>query len=818
MPKLPLLAAAVLLLLSTGGAYAQSAPVHHLVEVRTTGPAQMQRLLALNLDLASCTPPLRAQRRVEVIATDRDLATLRAGGFAFAILQPNLEAFYAAEAARFPVVPSLIPALGQGAMGGHWTLAEMEAILDSLHAQNPAICAAKVSIGSSLENRPIWMVKISDNVGVDENEPEVMFDALHHAREPLSMEATLVFMDWLVRNYGTDPLATFLVDERELYFVPCVNPDGYEYNRTTNPGGGGLWRKNRRPNGDGTFGVDINRNYGTGWSAPNGGNSTITSDETYRGTAPFSEPETQVLDAFVQSRHFVTTFSTHTYQDVLLRPWGWQLGDPPNVADYNALGSYFVQENGILHGSISNLLYIAAGNAVDHNHVVHGAIAFTAELGRSNEGGFWPAGPAITDIATRHQPMFRKIALTAGPALQIDAVTVAEAAGGNGNGTVEPGESGTVVVTVRDLGIAASPANLTLQAVSAGVTVGTGSFAFGTIARLSAANNAATPFTFTVAAGTTDPAVTLRLTLTGDGRTQTQDLQVALVPERVVVTDDMERDRGFSRAPGGTATTGLWERASPQQTLNGTTVIQPGTQTTPGGSNCQVTDHRAGTSAGSFDVDGGFTDLWSPVMDLRHLPSAKVAMQLWYAESVGDDAMQIDVSRDGGTSWSPLYSRSTSTGAWLPLELPLGAPLTDRMRIRWRAQDLNPSLVECLVDDFAIKAPVANGSVTLLGSGVLGTVVEVAMHDVPGAACFPLAATALGPGVTFPGVGGVLLLDPAATTVLPLLVADSAGRAVFELALPAVPAFHGTVLYWQLASLSAAGLAFGGNSVAVTLQ
>ena len=124
------------------------------------------------------------------------------------------------------------------------------------------------------------------------------------------METTLLFMDQLLDDYGHDPEATFLVDQRELFFVPCVNPDGYEYNRTTNPGGGGLWRKNRRANVGGSYGVDLNRNYATGWSAPNGGSSPTPTSDTYRGTAPFSEPETAALEAFAASRHFVTVFST----------------------------------------------------------------------------------------------------------------------------------------------------------------------------------------------------------------------------------------------------------------------------------------------------------------------------------------------------------------------------------------------------------------------------------------------------------------------------------------------------------------------------
>ena len=143
------------------------------------------------------------------------------------------------------------------------------------------------------------MVKISDNPDVDEAEPEILYTALHHAREPQSMMQMIYFMYYLLENYNTNPSVQYIVNNRELYFIPVVNPDGYEYNRTTNPSGGGMWRKNRKNNGS-SYGVDLNRNYGpyTYWNAPNGGSSTDPSSDTYRGTAPFSEPETSKLKEF----------------------------------------------------------------------------------------------------------------------------------------------------------------------------------------------------------------------------------------------------------------------------------------------------------------------------------------------------------------------------------------------------------------------------------------------------------------------------------------------------------------------------------------
>ena len=117
----------------------------------------------------------------------------------------------------------------------------------------------------------------------------------------------------------------FLVDNRELYFIPVINVDGYVYNENTNPNGGGNWRKNRRDNGGGIFGVDPNRNYSFQWGFNNSGSSPTPSSSTYRGTGPFSEPETQAIRDFVNGQDFTMAFNYHSFSNVLIFPYDYQI-------------------------------------------------------------------------------------------------------------------------------------------------------------------------------------------------------------------------------------------------------------------------------------------------------------------------------------------------------------------------------------------------------------------------------------------------------------------------------------------------------------
>src|ERR1035437_894628 len=167
------------------------------------------------------------------------------------------------------------------------------------------------------------MVKIT-NSAITTPKPQASYMGVHHAREPMGMECMIYFMYYLLQNYNTDASVKYLVDKRELYFIPIVNPDGYEYNHSTNSAGGGMWRKNRVNNGDGTYGVDLNRNYGpyAYWNSSNNGSATATSDETYRGIAPFSELETTAIKNYFSSHKMKNSISYHTYGNDIIYPYG----------------------------------------------------------------------------------------------------------------------------------------------------------------------------------------------------------------------------------------------------------------------------------------------------------------------------------------------------------------------------------------------------------------------------------------------------------------------------------------------------------------
>jgi murein tripeptide amidase MpaA len=203
-------------------------------------------------------------------------------------------------------------AANAGSMGGYLTFADMKKELDSMVLNYPTLVKLD-SIGRTHENRAIWALTISDNASVNENETEVLYTGMHHAREPLAMQNLIFFMQYLLENYASNARIKDIVDSRKLVFIPCMNPDGYVYNQSTNPSGGGLWRKNRQPNSDGSFGQDLNRNYGYGFDYPNSGSSDVSTDANYHGDFAFQAMETQLMREYLRAHNFHIAINYHSY-------------------------------------------------------------------------------------------------------------------------------------------------------------------------------------------------------------------------------------------------------------------------------------------------------------------------------------------------------------------------------------------------------------------------------------------------------------------------------------------------------------------------
>jgi carboxypeptidase T len=300
-----------------------------------------------------------------------------------------------------------------GTMGGYLKYNEMLAELDQMAALYPNLITVKSQISNFLthENRPIYYVKISDNPNNDEiNEPKVLYTAIHHAREPMSLMETIFYMWYLLENYETSEEIQYLVNNMQMYFVPCINPDGYIRNEVTNPNGGGMWRKNRRNNGGGVFGVDLNRNYSYGWGTT--GTSTNPSNDTYCGPSAFSEPETQAMRWLVQNNNFISAFNAHTYAESILFPIGTTSAEFADHHDYfQDACDHMVELNG--YSAIkSSGLYPASGDSDDYMYKVDIGVGqkdtifvHTPEVGTA----FWQ--PSVEIVPTCAEMVFPNLVL-----------------------------------------------------------------------------------------------------------------------------------------------------------------------------------------------------------------------------------------------------------------------------------------------------------------------------------------------------------------------------------------------------------------------
>ncbi|MCO6487364.1 MAG: immune inhibitor A [Phaeodactylibacter sp.] len=355
--------------------------------------------------------------------SEAEIALLARHGFDYEVLIPDVVAWYRDQRQQPEQTPILRgngcegdtggPAYDYptpdnyeyGSMGGYYTYQEMLETLDKMVGLYPNLISARQPIGDILthEGRPIYWLRVSDNPNEDEEEPEALYTALHHAREPNSLSQMIFYLWHLLENYETDPEIQYLVDNTEMYFIPCINPDGYIYNETIEPFGGGLWRKNRWANEDGVpYGVDLNRNYGFEWGIDDIGSSSNPEGATFRGTAPFSEPETQAIKYFCEQRRFQIAFNYHTFGNLLIHPWGYN--DQPTEEDelFKGLGRLMTRENNFTMGTGTETVgYVTNGGSDDwmygEDETKPAIYSYTPEVGPGSFG-FWPPESAIDEL------------------------------------------------------------------------------------------------------------------------------------------------------------------------------------------------------------------------------------------------------------------------------------------------------------------------------------------------------------------------------------------------------------------------------------
>lgn len=262
---------------------------------------------------------------------------------------------------------------------------ELSAKLNALANQYSNIMRLE-EVGKSIEGRPILAVKLTDNVGEREaTEPVVFFNAMHHAREVMTTEVAFDTIEYLTANYGTDADVTRWLDSTEIWLMPMVNPDGNHKVWHDN----NMWRKNTR---DG-FGVDINRNYPYKWGKC-GGSSGATSNETYRGAAAGSEPETQALMNLVAKIKPALSIAYHSFSELVLYPYGCQNMRTVNRGVVEGFGKKIASvltsdadpSRGYKAGTSWDILYSVDGGDIDWMHEVHQVIPYVIELNGEAQG------------------------------------------------------------------------------------------------------------------------------------------------------------------------------------------------------------------------------------------------------------------------------------------------------------------------------------------------------------------------------------------------------------------------------------------------
>lgn len=297
--------------------------------------------------------------------------------------------------------------LDHGSFRGFPTFEEATSMLEGWLQSHPKVFT-KEEIGMSYEQRPILAYRLafgepSGAEAPDGARPQVLLTALMHSREPASLTCVLYIIGHLLELYSAgDPLATYVVERRELWIIPFVNPDGYIANQLTpnRP----VIRKNRRPTCANKYesGVDINRNFPVAWQR---GQFPMCGEE-YQGTAPFSEPETQAIKSICDRKAFKAAMNFHTFGSMLTHPYNFaptpdkaRLKVPDDNHIYEELQSVFKFDK--FGPAIKTVGYTAPGESDDWLYSEKGIISMSPEVGPES-GNFFPPAKEIAAIDSRN--------------------------------------------------------------------------------------------------------------------------------------------------------------------------------------------------------------------------------------------------------------------------------------------------------------------------------------------------------------------------------------------------------------------------------
>lgn len=575
------------------------------------------------------------------------------------------------------------------------TLDEINARVDLLAATYPQFVQTFTIPNATVEGRSMKGFRFTspDKPGNPAGaRPAMFFFGAEHAREWISPMTVMFIGEHMLERYATDARIRAVVDNVETIVLPVMNVDGYLYSWSNER----LWRKNRRNNGGGTFGVDNNRNWGYQWGGE--GASSAPSNDTYRGPSAFSEPETRaVRDFIIGNPRIAASIDYHSYALLILSPWSYTATLPPDAALFDRVNSLIQTDIASVYGQVYDAgptyttIYPASGASLDWVYGAQNKMGLSIELrgtsfspppseiipcGEENLRGALALGEFIG------LPLRATWADGAAPeVLMANSVNPVRVNIENFSSSLAPG-GGLLWSNIDGLGWVASPLTLVSGTTYEG--------------KLPAAG-CGRPLEFYVEATAVDGR---RVLLPSGGG----DEPASAVYRRVYrpIDDPCEVNSGWSLTlASDTATTGRWSLANPQRTN-----YQPEDDHTTAGVNCFVTDGRVGAGDGTYDVDNGVTTLTSPRFDMSapnanaNVLSATISYWRWFSTS-GAEVFQVQISNNDGATWTTLEQVSNQGNAWRNFTTQVAGVITPtpNMRLRFIAKDQLATLVEAAVDD-----------------------------------------------------------------------------------------------------------------------